>query len=238
MARSGSRRLTRQAAPSTSRAASASASRSSTVPLLPISPAVRSHSPTRCPSAACLATMPPMPISMSSGCGPMASRSTGCRRAHRVHPNDVVALSDSPCSGAREDARGEERAGHRVADRCRARTGDAGSCGAGRCTSGRRRSRRTTASHPYSGRSPEIAGYIVSSSYISCPVRCTSDASRWLRGHGVLIGAGDEQAVVAGPGSAVTRRPQVAQRRLTAHELCAHGRGHRLGQHQVGVARP
>ena len=34
------------------RAASASASRSSTVPLLPISPAVRSHRPTRMPSAA------------------------------------------------------------------------------------------------------------------------------------------------------------------------------------------
>ena len=41
-------------------AASASASRSSTVPLLPISPAVRSHSPTRWPSATCLATVPPI----------------------------------------------------------------------------------------------------------------------------------------------------------------------------------
>ena len=53
-----------------------SASRSSSVPLLPISPAVRSHRPTRQPSAACRAIVPPRPISMSSGCGPKTSRST------------------------------------------------------------------------------------------------------------------------------------------------------------------
>ena len=45
MPRSGSQRFTRHFAPSISRAASASARRSSTVPLLPISPAVRSHRP-------------------------------------------------------------------------------------------------------------------------------------------------------------------------------------------------
>src|SRR5579872_1493066 len=76
MPRSGQRRLTRHAAPSTSRAASASASRSSMVPLLPISPAVRSQRPTRTPRSACRTTVPPIPISMSSGCGPKASRST------------------------------------------------------------------------------------------------------------------------------------------------------------------
>ena len=54
---SGSPRFTRQAAPSTRAAASPSATRSSGVPLLPISPRVRSHSPTRAPSAACLASV-------------------------------------------------------------------------------------------------------------------------------------------------------------------------------------
>src|SRR4051812_42995739 len=76
IARSVQRRFARHSAPSTSRAASASASRSSTVPLLPISPAVRSQRPTRKPRSTCAATAPPSPISISSGCGPKTSRST------------------------------------------------------------------------------------------------------------------------------------------------------------------
>ena len=47
------------------------------VPLLDSSPAVRSHRPTRCPAATCSAMVPPRPISMSSGCGPKTSTSTG-----------------------------------------------------------------------------------------------------------------------------------------------------------------
>jgi hypothetical protein len=57
------------------RAEAASSRRSATVPLLDISPSVRSHSPTTCPSAVCLAMVPPSPISRSSGCGPKTSRS-------------------------------------------------------------------------------------------------------------------------------------------------------------------
>ena len=57
-------------------ASAASRRRSSGVPLLPSSPAVRSQSPTVCPAAACRAIVPARPISMSSGCGPKTSRST------------------------------------------------------------------------------------------------------------------------------------------------------------------
>src|SRR5690606_19851261 len=73
---SGQPRHSRHAAPSTARAASASAARSSTVPLLPSSPRVRSHRPTTCPEATCFAIVPPRPISRSSGCGPKTRRST------------------------------------------------------------------------------------------------------------------------------------------------------------------
>ncbi len=73
---SGQCRFTRQSAPITTRAASASASRSSGVPFDPSSPRVRSQSPTRNPAAVCTAIVPASPISMSSGCGPNASRST------------------------------------------------------------------------------------------------------------------------------------------------------------------
>src|SRR5262245_58919259 len=95
----------RHAAPSTARAASASASRSSIVPLLPISPAVRSQRPTRSPPATCLAIVPPRPISRSSGWGPNTSRSTGSmnlprhRRERAQHLTDELverALTDPP----------------------------------------------------------------------------------------------------------------------------------------------
>ena len=58
-------------------ASAASATRWSGVPFEPSSPRVRSTSPTRSPRRACRATVPPMPISMSSGWGPNTSRSKG-----------------------------------------------------------------------------------------------------------------------------------------------------------------
>ena len=86
------------------RAASASASRSSTVPLLPISPAVRSHSPTRCPSAACLAI-----VAADADLDVVGMRTERehvdrlDRRGHRVQPKTSSAFSGLPCSARSED---------------------------------------------------------------------------------------------------------------------------------------
>ncbi len=77
--RPASRGSSRHAAPRTRAASSASRVRSSGVPFVPSSPAVRSQRPTENPAAACRAIVPPRPISRSSGWGPKTSRSTGTR---------------------------------------------------------------------------------------------------------------------------------------------------------------
>ena len=46
------------------------------MPLVPSSPRVKSHNMTVRPSCTCLATVPPRPISISSGCGPKIHTST------------------------------------------------------------------------------------------------------------------------------------------------------------------
>ena len=111
--RSGHRRFSRQAAPEDLRAPlRLPPAARSTVPLLPISPAVRSHSPTRRPRAAWRAIVPPSPISRSSGCGPNDEQVDSHQRVNSNAWSDGLGLAEVV---PEQDAAGQVRAGHAVA---------------------------------------------------------------------------------------------------------------------------
>ena len=174
--RSGRRRFSRHAAPSTARAASLSASRSSTVPLLPISPAVRSHSPTRWPSAACSRDVPPRPIRCRRGAGRMRAGRPE-HESSSLQPNTSSALS-----GCREPQRARMRRARKAPvtvslEPPKREQVMRDSCDAARCTAGRPRFRRTAISSRTPAAMPEISGYIIDSSYINCPCAARSPAA-------------------------------------------------------------
>jgi len=109
--RSGRRRFSRHAAPRTFRAASASASRSSTVPLLPISPAVRSQRPTVESLRDVARNCPAQPDLEVVG---MRPKHQEIDSHQRLNSNALSEVSSASWKYRSRTAAGEIRAGHAV----------------------------------------------------------------------------------------------------------------------------
>ena len=218
----------------------------SDVPLLPISPAVRSHRPTRSPSAAWRAMVPPRPISRSSGCGPNTSRSTESRSVRASRMSRTAHEAERPRRPARP-RRDSGAAGSGWRDtrrsRCgwrrRTRTGAAESCGAGRCTAGRRRCVRTARPSRTPARCPR------------CPGRASTartSAGRFAARSSCRAGGpatGSPSAPLTSSRSSSTQRTAVRRRggvaRCTTRatpELLPHPGRNRFGQREEPRLRP
>ena len=150
---SGNPRFSRQVAPSTCRAASASARRCSTVPLLPSSPRVRSHNPTRCPAWTCLgeraADADLDVVRMRPEGQQVDLHGVSGRLAHEAE--QLVSFERFAQVMPQQHARRQESLAPGRCHRSRAQRDDAGSCGAAPRRAGRRpcrprvRSRHTPA---------------------------------------------------------------------------------------------